>query len=145
VSGHDEVDLSQVFTALGDVGLVVDGTAHHQRSKLNSVEPCTPEAFYFLATYCLDLARKMTLLYKATEGFARGAHPELARQILKQNLDIYDPKASWKETAYAAERALLDVYGEVGERHERILKEVAMPDREPDTKPHYPPDPKTTS
>jgi hypothetical protein len=35
------------------------------------------------------------------------------------------------------------VYGEVGKRHARILREVAMPHREPDTDPKYPPDSKT--
>lgn len=110
---------------LGGICLAVNGVKIKRKSKLKSVEPGSIDAYYMLATYAFDLARKMEYIYKATREFARRADPALAAEI-KQDNDALDALgADWKASAEKAEEILLRLYQQIGEEHEKLLEQVA--------------------
>jgi hypothetical protein len=85
-----------------------------------------------LAAFCFDAARKMEYIYKATRRFAEEADPALARQILADNEAVQKaggPKGSWKPTAEALEKIVLRLYNEIGQEHDRLLRQVAASGR----------------
>lgn len=119
-------------TALGTMCLAVDSVQHTKRAKLASVQPGSVEGFYMLAAFCFDAARKMEYIYKATRRFAEQADPKLAQQVLMDNEAVEragGPKGDWKPTAEALEKIVLRLYNEIGEEHERLLRQVAKGSR----------------
>lgn len=110
---------------LGDVCLAVDSWPFRQRSKLGSVGDSPDARFYMLATYCFDAARKLEYVFKATKAYALKANPELAREIKRDNEAIAAAGEDWKAMAYAAEKVLLRLLGEIMREHEELLNRVA--------------------
>lgn len=121
-----ETDLAAVEGALGNICIIADGSQKHGTSKLGSVQPGSVEAYYMVASFCFDLARKMDYVFKATRDFAEHADRELAREIKRDNDSLYDEsEVGWKELAERGERVLLRLYSEIHEEHEALLKRAA--------------------
>jgi len=111
---------------LGSISLAADTPVRRDSVKLTpDLRPGTPEFDWMLATYCFDLARKLEYICKITLEYAPQGDPAIARQILDHNEQINEADASWETRARRAEAALLELYREFGDTHERILREVA--------------------
>lgn len=121
-----ESDLDAIKRALGSICLIVDGSQHHGTPKLASVEPGSVEAYYMLAAFCFDLARKLDYVFKATKAFAEHADADLAREVKKDYDYMYDLGVeTWKERAERAEKVLLRLYNEIAKDHEVLLTKAA--------------------
>jgi hypothetical protein len=121
-----EADLERVERALGNICIIADGSMKHSTSKLQSVQPGSVEAYYMVAAFCFDLARKMDYVFKATEGFAEHADRDLAREVKRDNNSLYQEReVDWKTLAERAEGILLRLYNEIHERHEDLLNRAA--------------------
>lgn len=112
-------------SALGGACLALDWIQIKRRSKLDSVTPGSIEAYYMLAAYVFDLARKNEYVYKATREFALRADPKLAAEIKRDNEALDALSGKWEAAARKAEDIMLRLYGEIGEEHERLLNQVA--------------------
>jgi hypothetical protein len=121
-----ETDLDGVKRALGTICLDVDGSQQHETPKLKSVEPGSVEAYYMLAAFCFDLARKLDYVFKATKAFAEYADRGLASEVKDDYDYLYDRRVkTWKERAERAEEVLLRLYNEIAKDHEALLKRAA--------------------
>jgi hypothetical protein len=118
-------DAADILEALGDLCLIYDTPVHGLRSKLKTVTPGSTDAFYLLAAYCFDSARRMEYAYKVTRRFARYADSALAAEVLRDNERINAPDRSWKQVAETAEGVLLRLAREVVAEHKRLLQEAA--------------------
>ena len=116
-------------SALGSICLLVDSVQHGTSHKLASVEPGSVDGFYMLAAFCFDAARKMEYMFKATRQFAEQADPRLAREIRADNDAVKKAgggeKNYWKPTAEALEKIMLRLYNEIGNEHDRLLRDAA--------------------
>jgi hypothetical protein len=125
-----ETDPKAIERALGSICVIADGSMKHNTPKLKSVQPGSVEAYYMVAAFCFDLARKMDYVFKATEKFAEHADRDLAREIKRDNQSLYDERVvDWKEFAERAEEVLLRLYSEIHERHEALLERAAAKKR----------------
>jgi hypothetical protein len=121
-----ETDLEAVKGALGNLCIIVDGSQQHETRKLDSVEPGSVEAYYMVAAFCFDLARKLDYVFKATKAFADHADGDLAREVKADYDVLYDRRVkTWKERAERAEEVLLRLYDEVAKDHDRLLERAA--------------------
>lgn len=131
MSMEDRIDelerqVAALRSTLGSMCLVIDYPPHGITPKLGSVEPGTDAAFYFLATYCLDMARKLDYVFLATEPYAAEANPELIRRVKTTNRTIYaenpdrSPK-TWEETARLVDQAFFEIIKEIVPRHTRLM------------------------
>lgn len=121
-----ETDLDAVRRALGTICLDVDGSQQHEEPKLKSVKPGSDEAFYMLAAFCFDLARKLDYVFKATRAFADYADRDLAGEVKADYDYLYDRRLkTWRERAERAEEVLLRLYREIGKEHEALLTRAA--------------------
>ena len=116
--------------ALGGVCLAVDviQIAHHR--KLSTVKPGSDQAFFMVAAYAFDLARKLEYIFKATRPFALDADPALAAEIKKDNAELAALSESalagnWEPVAKKAEDILLRLNGEISKEHARLLDQAA--------------------
>jgi len=115
-------------TALGTICLGVDSVQHARGPKLGSVKPGSVESFYMLAAFCFDAARKMEYIFKATRAYAEAGDPALARQIRDDNDAVKragGEDGDWKRTAESLETIILRLYNEIGDEHDRLLRQVA--------------------
>ena len=115
-------------TALGTMALAADSVQHAKSAKLASVEAGSVDGFYMLAAFCFDAARKMEYFYKAARRFAEQGDPMLAQEIRNDNDAVKaagGTKGYWKPTAEALEKIVLRLYNEIGEEHDRVLRQVA--------------------
>ncbi len=118
-----------ILEALGDLCLIYDTPVHGLRAKLATVTPGSTDAFYLLAAYCFDLARRMEYVYKVTRRFARFADGAIAAEVLRDNERINAPGRSWKEVAETAEGILLHLAREIVPEHKRLLQQAAKRSR----------------
>lgn len=112
-------------SALGGACLAFDWIQIKHRSKLDSVKPGSIDAYYMLAAYVFDLARKHEYVYKAAREFALQADPALAAEIKRDNEALDAVAGKWEAAARKAEEIMLRLYREVGEEHEKLLNRVA--------------------
>ena len=116
-------------TALGAMSLLADRPIKQLSPKLQSTrstnryDPNDP--VYLALTYCFDLMRRMEYLFKATKGFALSADPQLAREIQRDNATLNQDGLTWQRRSELAEEIMVRLYGEIGDEHAKLLKEVA--------------------
>jgi hypothetical protein len=120
-----QADVKRIRSALGTLCLIMDGSHHMQRPKLESVDLNTLETFYMPAAFCLDLSRKLDYVFIAMRGFADDADRDLARRLLGDNREVYKGDASWEEAARDTERVFLEVLREIYDDHRRLLQRRA--------------------
>jgi hypothetical protein len=118
-------DTASIRQALGDLCLIYDESVHQYRPKLATVEPGSIDAYYMLAAFCFDLARKMEYMYKATRRFAEYADAAPAAQVLADNKRINAPGRSWKQVAETTEGILLRLARQIVPEHRRLLERAA--------------------
>jgi hypothetical protein len=108
--------------ALGGACLAFDTWPHLGTPKLGSVQPGSIEAYYMLAAYCFEAARKMEYCFKATKGYALKADKALAAEIKRDNEAVVKAGPGWEGIAKKSEEILRRLIGEVAPEHERLLK-----------------------
>lgn len=113
-----------VERALGDIAIISEKVVTRTKSKL-TIPLHSDEFLYMLATFCFDLSRRMDYLWKATKGFAGQTSQELAREVLKDSEAINAPDLLWKQRAERAEQIMLRLAAEIGEEHDRAVREAA--------------------
>lgn len=111
-------------TPLGTICLAINTWPRRTTPKLASVEPGSKDAYYMLASYCFDTARKLEYVFKATRRFALEADPALAARIKHDNEEIATAGREWKAIAEATERILLRLHGEIEQDHDVFLNTV---------------------
>lgn len=114
-----------IETAVGNIAIISEKSTTRKSKKLKSVKIGSDEAYYMLAAFCFDLSRKLNYLFRATQEFAPKADPELAQLFMEDNEAINEDGLTWEERAQRAEAIMLRSVGELGEQHERVLREVA--------------------
>lgn len=107
---------------LGDLAMIFDIIPTFERSKLEAVEPGTPEFDYMLATLVFDLVKKNALAHKVLRGFLLHADPEVTRVVLKDIRDLEDMGQDYEALARATEKRMLEVVGEIAHDHVQIAE-----------------------
>jgi hypothetical protein len=119
------VEVQKIRSALGALCVTPNGSHHTVRPKLETVDPNTPEAFYMLAAFCLDLSRKLDYIFLVMRGFAEETDSAFARRLLNDNQEVYSSRDSWETAARDTERVFLRLLREIHEEHRRLLERLA--------------------
>ena len=108
------------------LGVLPDqGVPKKDSDKLAKLNVGEPEFQFMLATYCFNLSRRLQYLAKAAAPFAANMPPELAREILADNEQINEEGISWKERAHRAEKIMLRLQRENGDKWDKTVKAAA--------------------
>ena len=116
-----QADVKRIRRALGTLCIVVEGSEHKKRGKLESVRMNTLDTFYMPAAFCFDLSRKMDYIYLAMREFVEDANTDIAKRVLNDNGKAYKDNLTWEESAQETERVFLNVLREIHDEHERLL------------------------
>lgn len=88
--------------ALGNLALLFDITPTRGRSKLNPVEPGTPEFDQMLATIVFDLVKKRALAHRYLRQYMLHADPELTRRVLEEVRELEAAEGDGEDPDYGA-------------------------------------------
>ena len=137
---HLESEVARLRGTLGSICLVIDYSGHGKTRKIASVSPGTDEAFHFLATYCIDLARKLDYVFLATAPYAMEATRALVDRVQDDNAVVYanHPNGSsltWEETSARVDDVFYELIQEVIPQHEALLREYYGREERPGSKP----------
>lgn len=119
------VEAQKIRSALGALCVTANGSHHTVRPKLETVDPNTPEAFYMLAAFCLDLSRKLDYIFLVMRDFAEETDRAFARRLLDDNQEVYSSRESWEKAARDTEKVFLRLLREIHDEHQRLLERLA--------------------